>query len=92
MADCGLFEQPKHKRLELYKTCTKESARRVKLDLIYKSEDELKSQRLVLASISRAIWFNNAGLAKKLLNTSTMARDILIICGQKGSLQRLFCT
>ena len=83
VADCGLFEQPKHKRLELYKICMKESARRVKLDLIHKSEDELKTRRLVLASISRAIWFNNIGLAKKLLNTSIMARDILILVGRR---------
>ena len=36
-----------------------------------------------MASISRAIWFNKAGLAKKLLNTSTIARDILIIVGRR---------
>ena len=41
--DCEVFEQPIHKRLELFKICMRESARRVKLDSIHKSGNKLKT-------------------------------------------------
>ena len=81
---CELFEQPVHKQLELDKIWMKEAARRVKLNSMVNSGGGMKTQRLVLAIISRAIWLNDVGIANDILNTSAIAKDLLIIVGRRG--------
>ena len=62
----------------------RESAERARLNSIFHSGDDMKIQRLVLAIISRAIWLNDVGIANDILNTSAIAKDLLIIVGRRG--------
>ncbi len=41
------------------------------------------SSRLILASISRALWFNDANLANRILNFSEVARGIISVTNGK---------
>ena len=43
----------------------------------------MKMQRLVLATVSRAIWNNDRRLAKSICRTSSIANDLLIVVGAR---------
>lgn len=62
VCDCGLFDQPHHKQLDLYKLCIREAARRIQLQLLLTGfqggqllGDILRAQRMTLATVSKAI-------------------------------------
>ena len=62
-----------------YKFCIKEAARRVRNEALFTNPDGSGERKIVLSSISRALWFNNLPLAKKLLRWSTIASDLIYI-------------
>ena len=55
--------------------CIKGAARRVKNEALYTNPDGSEETKLVLSSASRALWFNNLGLARKLIDYSASAKD-----------------
>jgi hypothetical protein len=69
---------PAHRKLATLKSCFKEASKCVLLDLQF-NEDSLEAQRMAFSSISRAVWFNNVSLAKKLLKSSQLARSHIAI-------------
>jgi len=66
-------------QLNAYNSCLKEAARRVRNEALYKNPDGSEEKKLVLSSVSRALWFNNLGLAKKLIDYSSSAKDPIFI-------------
>jgi len=81
--ECKLFTLPNHKQLPVYKTCIKEAARKVRQLIHLQDDNSVQSRRLLLASISRAIWFNNVALAGKIIQTSQLGSDLLLISGRR---------
>jgi len=79
--DVGVFDLPQERQLPCYKVCIREAAKRIKFELAYQDQESLPSMRLTLSSISRAIWFGNAGLARKLLRSSELAKSLLVVNG-----------
>ena len=71
-----------HEQLAILKKCFKVASLKVLQD-IRDNEDSVESQRLVFASMSRALWFNNVVLAKKLLQSSTIAMQHLTIVNNR---------
>ena len=61
----------------------KEAARRIQLDAILHSGDDMRMQRQVLATVPRAIWFNDRMIAKNICESSTIANDLPIIVGRR---------
>ena len=57
----AVFEQ-----LLSYKSCMREAARRVRNESLFLNPDGSAEMKIVLASISRALWFNDLPLARKL--------------------------
>ena len=66
-------------QLLTYKDCMKEAARRVRNETLYLNPDGSAERKIVLSSISRALWFNNLPLARKLLRWSAFAKDLIHI-------------
>ena len=77
---CELRQQPNHKILEVYKICLREASRLTRRDVLY-DEDSLPARRMIFASMSRAIWFNNTGLAYKLHQSTTLAQVHISVVG-----------
>ena len=67
----------------MYKVCIKEASKQVLVDINNCEGDSLASQRMIFASISRAAWYNNISLAKKLISSSTLAKAHISIVGCK---------
>ena len=57
----------------------KEAAKRVRGDCLYLDSQGAVSAKLVLSSVSRALWFNNLSLAARLLRYSPIAQDLIYI-------------
>ena len=57
----------------------KEAANRVRGDCLFLDPRGALSTKLVLSSVSRALWFNNLGLARKLIDYSAFAKDLIFI-------------
>ena len=53
--------------------------------LQHNEEDSIQAKRLAFASMSRALWFNNVSLAKRLLQSSELAKLHLCLSGGKVS-------
>ena len=79
VSDCGLLQQPNHKILDVYKSCVQEASRLTRRDILFDDEISCAAKRMMLASISRAIWMNNFGLANKLLRSTALAHTHLEI-------------
>ena len=62
-------------QLLVYKSCLREAARRVRNEALFLNPDGSAEKKNVLSSISRALWFNNLPLARKLLRWSSIAKD-----------------
>ena len=73
-SSCDILGLPVHKQLTTLKTCFREASKRVLLEIQHDETNSLEAQRLAFSSISRAIWFNNVCLAKKLLLRSELAK------------------
>ena len=78
---CNLFQLPAHQQLGVYKVCMKEAGRYVRDAMQLEAKDENAAMRLLLATISRAIWFNKVSVARKVIQTSPLAAELLDISG-----------
>ena len=72
-----------HRQLTVYKMCFKQVSKRVLLHIQHSEEDSIQAKRLAFASMSRALWFNNVSLAKRLLQSSELAKLHLCLSGGK---------
>ena len=77
-----LFSHPVHRQLAILKSCFMEASSKVIRD-IRNQEDSMESQRLVFASMSRALWYQQVALAKRLLSSSEIAKQHLHIVNNK---------
>ena len=78
-----LLELPNHVQMNVFNDCIKEASKKV-LDEIHHCEGEsLQSQRMIFASISRAVWYGNYALAKKLISSSVLAQTHIELQGCK---------
>ena len=80
--ECELQALAREKQLPCLKICIREAARRVRAELATRQDVSLQSMRMALASISRAICFNNVALASRLCKSSQLASDLLNIMGR----------
>ena len=71
------------RQLIIYKKCMREAAKRVRNECLFLDSSGGESTKLILSSVSRALWFNNISLAKKLLNSSSIASDPIFVDGGK---------
>jgi hypothetical protein len=76
---------PEHLQLPNYNLCIREAARIVRQRLLYDDADTPEGNRLLFASISRALWYNNARLALRILSHSRTARELLKVEGKQVS-------
>jgi len=72
-----IFSLPPSEQLNAYNSCIKEAARRVRNESLFANPDGSEEKKLVLSSVSRALWFNNLGLARKLIDYSSSAKDLI---------------
>ena len=56
-----------------------QAARKVREEMQHESCNEAASRRLVLATISRVIWFNKLTVARRMLSNSDLGRELLQI-------------
>ena len=66
-------------QLVIYKKCMTEVAKRVRGEYLFLDSQGAISAKLVLSSVSRALWFNNLSLAMRLLRFSPIAQDLIFI-------------
>ena len=66
-------------QLDTYNSCIKEAALRVRNEALFCNPDGTEEKKLVLSSVSRALWFNNLGLARKLIAYSASAKELIFI-------------
>ena len=82
---CDLLSLLVHRQLSTLKVCFREASKLVLLDIQHDEENSLEAQRLAFSCISRAIWFNNVSLTKKLLISSELTRLHSQILNEKVS-------
>ena len=85
-SSCNLLCLPVHRQLSTLKVCFREASKRVLLDIQHVEENSLEAQRIAFSFISRAIWFNNVCMAKKLLISSELAKLHLQILNGRASI------
>ena len=61
----------------------REAAKRVRNECLFLDSAVGESTKLVLSSVSCALWFNNLSLAKRLIRYSAIATDLIFIDGGK---------
>ena len=66
-------------QLNAYNSSLKEAARRVRNESLFKNPDGTEEKKLVLSSVFRAPWFNNLNLARKLMDFSVTAEEVIYI-------------
>ena len=66
-------------QLIIYKKCLKEAAKRVRGECLFLDSQGAISAKLVLSSVSRALWFNNLTLAARLIRFPPIAEDLIFI-------------
>ena len=66
-------------QLVVYKKCLKEAAKRVRGECLFLDSNGANSAKLVLSSVSRALWFNNLSLAMRLIIFSAVANELIFI-------------
>ena len=74
-----IFTLKPAEQLNTSNSCIKEAARRVRNEALYTNPDGSEEKKLVLSSVSRALWLNNLGLARKLIEYSASAKDLIYI-------------
>ena len=57
----------------------REAAKRVRNECLFLDSSGAESTKLVLSSVSRALWFNNLSLAKRLIRYSDIATELISI-------------
>ena len=65
--------------LIMYKKCMRAAAKRVRNECLFRDSSGAESTKLVLSSVSRALWYNNLSLAKRLIRYSDIATDLIFI-------------
>ena len=78
-AGIDLLAQPPRLQLRLYNKIILEAGRRIRERQFVLNPDSASSLRLLVSSISRAIWRNDLKSAKKLLSSCALAREFLVI-------------
>ena len=63
----------------MYKMCIREASKRVRGDCLFLDPKGASSTKLVLSSVSRALWFNDLSLASRLLRHAPIAADLIFI-------------
>ena len=71
-------------QLNTYNSCIKEAARLVRNEALHTNPDGSEGKKLVLSSVSKALWFINLGLARKLIDYSASAKDLMFIEGSRA--------
>jgi hypothetical protein len=66
-------------QLSVYKKCIREAAKRVRGDCLFLDPQGALSTKLVLSSVSRALWFNDLPLASRLLRHAPTAAELIYI-------------
>ena len=66
-------------QLMMYKKCIRAAAKRVRNECLFLDSSGAESTKLVLSSVSRALWFNNLSLAKRLVRYSDIATEPIFI-------------
>ena len=79
--DLDLLESPKHMQLPLLKNIILEASRAVRDHLITHDAQGVESQRMVVASVARAVWRQDVRLANRLLHSSPLASTLLGVSG-----------
>lgn len=82
---CDLLNFPVHRQLANLKVCFREASKVVLLEIQHDEENSLEARRLAFCSMSRALWFNDVSLAKKLLASSALAKVHLQVSDGKVS-------
>ena len=75
----GILALNVSEQLLTYKSCMREAARRVRNEALYLNPGGSAEREIALSSISRALWFNDLPLARKLLRWSSIAKDLIHI-------------
>ena len=75
----GILTLDVSEQLLSYKSCMREAARRVRNESRFLNPDGSAEGKIALSSISRALWFNDLPLARKLLRWSSIAKDPIYI-------------
>ena len=94
--DVDVLSLPDHQCLPVYKSCIFEAARRTRDFLLFDDSESMEQLRTILASMSRAIWFNNLKLAKTLIAKTHFAALLLevvegkVVCKDHVEFTRLF--
>ena len=75
----NIFSVGSSEQLNFYSSCPKDAARCVRNASLFKNPGGTEEKKLVLTLVSRAVWFNNLNLAKKLIDYSAIAKDPVYI-------------
>ena len=74
-----IFNLPLHRQLPTLNSCIQEAGKIVRQRILFDDTPTPAANRLILASVSRAIWFNNVSLAKRILRFSSIGNELLAI-------------
>ena len=77
--ETGLMSMGPLERLQTYNQCIISAARHARDTLLFHDKAGKPSCRDILESISRAVWWNDVRLGKRLLDTTDLAKDIFTI-------------
>ena len=66
-------------QLYIYKKCIREAAKRVRGDCLFLDPQGAFSNKLVLSSVSRALWFNDLALATRIIRHAPIAAELIFI-------------
>ena len=66
-------------QLVIYKKCIREAAKRVRADCLFLDPQGAFSNKLILSSVSRALWYNDLSLASRLIRNAPIAADLIFI-------------
>jgi hypothetical protein len=70
-----IFNLPLHRQLPTLNTCILEAGKIVRQLLLFDDTPTPSANRLILASVSRAIWFNDVNLARRILRFLLLAMN-----------------
>ena len=70
----------------VYKLCFKEASEKVLSHIQHDDQDSIQAKGLAFPSMSGVLWFNNVALAKRLLQSSELARMHVCLSGGKVSI------
>ena len=63
----------------VFTKCIREAAKRVRGDCLFLDPQGAFSNKLVLSSVSRALWFNDLALASRIIRHAPIAAELIFI-------------